>query len=166
MKTWVSLVRTPGAVDRLALALDLSGRPRDRERQDVLFCHAELRDAHGTVVPDAWENVAFGITGAATLVGANPASSEAGIASILVQTEAGDGPAAVHALAAVAGAGGTRLLSASVALEGTAPRHEVRHTTDGAALLVGGRVVASLADAPKFRIPPSAPPDRRDPFRR
>jgi hypothetical protein len=84
-----------------------------------------------------------------------------------VQTEAGEGPAAVHALAAVAGAGGTRLLSASVALEGTAPLHEVRYTTDGAALLVGDRVVASLAaDAPKSRIPPSAPPDRRDPFRR
>jgi beta-galactosidase len=182
------VVRTPGAVDRLAIAFDLTGRAQDRARQDVIFCHAELRDANGTVVPDAWENVAFGATGGGTLVGANPSSSEAGIASILVRTEPGAAPAAVHALAAVAGGGGTRLLSASLALEGTAPLHELRYTTDGAApgpasaryrgavagapglragLLVSGRVVASLAaDAPKFRIPPSAPPDRRDPFRR
>jgi hypothetical protein len=160
------VVRTPGAIDRLTLAVDLSGRPPDQEHKDILFCHASLRDAHGTVVPDAWENVAFGVTGGATLIGANPFASDAGIASILVQTEPGAAPAVIHGLTLVSTGGTARILGASLALEGEAPPHEIRHTADGGELLVHGRVVASLAaDAPKFRIPASAPPDRREPFR-
>ncbi len=182
------VVRTPGAIDRLTLAFDLSGRRRDRGRKDTLFCYASLRDAHGTVVPDAWENVAFGATGGASLVGANPFSSEAGIASILVQTEPGAEPGSVHALAVVPNGGLVLVLGASLALEGSPPPHQVHYTTDGgdpgptaalyrgpveatprlrAGLLVHGREVASLAiDTPKFRIPASAAPDQRGPFRR
>jgi beta-galactosidase len=160
-------VRTPGVIDRLMLTFDLSGRRRDRERKDHIFCHASLVDAHGTVVPDAWENVAFGVTGGAALLGANPFSSDAGIASILLETEPGAASASVHALAIVRGGGSARILSASQALEGRAPRHKVRHTPDGRELTVQGRVVASLAiDAPKFRVPASAPPEAREPFRR
>jgi hypothetical protein len=119
------------------------------------------------VVPDAWENVAFGTTGGAALIGANPFSSEAGIASILLETEPGGAPVSVHALAVVTVGGSVRILDASLALEGRAPRHEVRSATGGAELLVDGRVVASLAlDAPKSRIPANAPPDRREPFHR
>jgi beta-galactosidase len=161
------VVRTPGAIDRLTLGFDLSGRRWDRERKDVIFCHASLRDAHGTVVPDAWENVAFGVTGGATLVGANPFSSDAGIASILVQIEPGAAPASVHALVIVPGGDSVRILGASLALEGSPPPHQVRYSTNGGELMVQGRVVASLAiDAPKFRIPASAAPDAREPFRR
>jgi beta-galactosidase len=161
------LMRTPEAIERLTLAFDFSGRPRDRARRDHIFCHASLRDGHGTVVPDAWENVAFGTTGGARLIGANPFSSDAGIASILVQTEPGDAPGSVHALALVSSGGSERILAAALALEGKAPRHEVRHNTGGADLLVQGRVVASLAlDAPKFRIRASTPPDAREPFHR
>jgi beta-galactosidase len=181
-------VRTPGAIDRLTLALDLSGRRLDRARKDHIFCYAALRDALGTVVPDAWENVAFGVTGGATLVGANPLATDAGISSILVETEPRAAPASVHALAIVTSAGSARILTAAAPLEGAPPAHEVRYTTDGsepgpaatvyrspvgatpglrAALVVRGRVVASLAaDAPTYRIPASAPPDRRGPFRR
>jgi beta-galactosidase len=181
-------VRTPGAIDRLILAFDLSGRRPDRAHKDDIFCYAALRDAHGTVVPDAWENVAFAITGGATLVGANPFASDAGIASILVQTEPRAAPATVYALAIVPRGDSVRILAASAALEGAPLAHEVRYTTDGsepgptsalyrgavpmsprlrAGLLVRGRLVASLAaDTPKFRIPASAPPDRRGPFRR
>ncbi len=161
------VVRTPEAIDRLTLAFDLSGRRWDRRRKDHIFCHASLRDAHGTVVPDAWENVAFGVTGGATLIGTNPFSTDGGIASILVQTEPGGSPVSVHALAAVSSGGATRMLEAALALEGKAPRHELRRTTTGAGLLVQGRTVASLAlDAPKFRIRANAPPDTREPFRR
>jgi beta-galactosidase len=182
------VVRTPGAIDRLTLAFDVSGRRWDRTRKDAIFCHASLRDAHGTVVPDAWENVAFGATGGARLVGTNPFSTEAGVASILVETEPGAAPAAVHALAVIRSGGFARILGASLALEGGTPRHELRYTAEGAepgptstryrdaveatpglraGLLVRGRAVASLAiDAPKFRIPASAPPDRREPFHR
>jgi beta-galactosidase len=160
-------VRTPGRVEQLTLAFDLSGRPRDRDRKDDLFCYAALRDAHGTVVPDAWENVAFGAVGGARLVGANPASSEAGIATILVETEPGAGPAAVYALAAAREGNQARLLSAGLALEGTAPSHRAQLAGRGAVLRVEGQVVASLVlGAPKYRIPASAPPHRRDPFRR
>jgi beta-galactosidase len=180
------MVRTPGPVDRLELAVDLAGRGRDRTRRDVLFCHASLRDAQGTVVPDAWENVAFGVTGAARLVGSNPSSSEAGIASILVETD--PGRAAVQALAVVRTGGSARILGGVLALEGRAPRYELRYTTDGsepdtaspryrrpveaapglrAGLLVQGRPVATLAiGAARFRVPASKPPDHRERFNR
>ena len=182
------VVRTPGTIDRLTLAFDSSGRPRDPERRDTIFCYASLVDAAGTVVPDAWENVAFGVTGDATLAGANAYSTDAGIASILVQPAPGASRVAVYALAIVPLGSSVRILSAAQSFEGRAPPHDIRYTTDGsepgpasaryratalsgaqvrAALLVEGRVVASLAaDGPKYRIPPSAPPDRRAPFHR
>jgi len=160
-------VRTPGPVQQLTLEFDLSGRPRDRGRKDDLFCYGALRDAEGTVVPSAWENVAFGAVGGARLVGANPASSDAGIASILVETDPGAGPAAVYALAIVRQGNQARMLSAGAALEGSAPSHRAQLLGDSAVLRVGGLVVASLpVHAPKYRVPASAPPDRRDAFRR
>ena len=112
--------------------MDLAGRGRDRERKDVLFCHAALRDAHGTVVPDAWENVAFGVTGAATLLGTNPPSTDAGIASILVETRPGRAPAAIYALAMPGGTAPP--LGAVLGLDGNPVRHELRRTAAGAEL--------------------------------
>jgi beta-galactosidase len=181
-------VRTPGAEDHLTLAFDLSGRRPDRERKDHIFCYASLCDADGTVVPDAWENVAFGVTGGATLIGANPLATDAGISTILVQTERHAAPASVYALAIIRSGDLTRILATSAALDGAPPAHEVRYTTDGsdpgptatayrgpvagsaglrAGLLVRGRLVATLAAGhPKYRTPISAPPDRRGPFRR
>jgi hypothetical protein len=182
------VVRTPGPVDRQDLAVDHAGRGRDRARRDILFCHASLRDAQGTVVPDAWENVAFGVTGAARLVGSNPFSTEAGIASILVETDPGRADVAIQALSVVRDGDSASVLGAAMALEGGTPRHELRYTTDGsepgpasnryrgpvaasprlrAGLLVRGRLAATLAmDAPKFRVPASAPPARREQFHR
>jgi beta-galactosidase len=182
------VVRTPGPIERLTLALDLSGRVPDRERKDLIYCHASLGDARGTLVPDAWENVAFGVTGGAALVGSNPFATEAGIASILLETRPGSEPGAVYALALVPGRDSVRILGASLALEGRARRYELRFTTDGsepgpasprrrgpvpaaprlrAGLLVGGKLIATLAgDTPKFRLPASAPPERREPFHR
>ncbi len=110
------VVRTPGPIERLTLSLDLAGRPADRERTDLIFCHAALRDAHGTVVPGAWENVAFGVDGAARLVGMNPIATDAGIATILVETRPDAGPAAVYALAAVPRGDAVRPLGARLAL--------------------------------------------------
>jgi beta-galactosidase len=183
------VVRTPGPPERLALAFDFAGRPWDRSRKDVLLCHASLLDAKGTIVHDAWENVAFGVTGGAELVGTNPLATEAGIAAILVQTTPGASPASVYGAAMVpSGEGTVRLLGGWVALEGRAQRPELRYTTDGsepgpgspryrgplpasdalrAGLIVRSRVVATLsAAAPRFRIPPSAPPESREPFHR
>src|SRR5690606_15909412 len=53
-------VRTPGAVERLHLRVDIAGRPPATTGSDLLFCHGELQDADGTTVAAAWENVAFG----------------------------------------------------------------------------------------------------------
>ncbi|HYJ78370.1 MAG TPA: glycoside hydrolase family 2 TIM barrel-domain containing protein [Longimicrobiaceae bacterium] len=180
-------VRTPGVVERLQLSVDLSGRAPARGRKDVLLCHAALQDAASTVVAGAWENVAFGATGDVRLVGANPFSSDAGIASILAQTEPDAAAAALYALCIVRGEGGVGVLGASASLTGPAEPFVIRYTTDGsvpgaesslyahplthaaglrAALLVAGRVVATLDErTEKLRMRGSAPPEAREPFR-
>ncbi|HET7461585.1 MAG TPA: glycoside hydrolase family 2 TIM barrel-domain containing protein [Longimicrobium sp.] len=180
-------VHTPGAVERLDVTVDLRGRAIDGAGKDVLFCRASLKDAAETTVPSAWENVAFGATGGVRLVGANPFSTEAGIASILAVTEPGAAPGALYALS-ISGVGReARILAASAALTGPARPYQIRYTNDGsdpatsprivlrpvpgalplrAALVVDGRVVARLDEqAPKFRVPASAPPGTREPFR-
>jgi beta-galactosidase len=181
-------VSSPGPIERLTLSLDQAGRAPDRRQGDALFCHAAFRDAGGTVVPGAWENVAFGAAGGIRLATAGPASSDAGIASTVVRLEPGAGPGAILAVAIVADGQMMRVLGAAVGLDQEPPEWQLRYTTDGsapgpaglgyqgpvpaspslrAAVLVGGRIAAELAaDTPKFRIPASAPPDRRDPFRR
>lgn len=185
-----ALVRTPGAVRWLDLSLDRSGRGIDTGGSDVLFLRAALWHQNEAVVPDAWENVAFGATGGATLIGDNPMSSEAGIASTLVQTEPGQ-PGALYALAIVRGDDGARIFANSLATAGgDPPEFELRYTTDGsapgadslpynggagpritsgpvrAAVVAHGRVVAQLDErTPKFRVRGSAPPETREPFR-
>ncbi|HEX8243449.1 MAG TPA: glycoside hydrolase family 2 TIM barrel-domain containing protein, partial [Longimicrobium sp.] len=72
-------VRTPGPVERMQVTLDTAGRGPAQGEKDVLFCHAALQDAAGTTVAAAWENVAFGVTGGVTLVGANPFATDAGV---------------------------------------------------------------------------------------
>ncbi len=173
-------VRTPGAVRRLDLWLDESGRPFAMDGKDVAFLRAELRDEGGTVVPDGWENVFFGATGDVTLIGANPFSSEAGIASALVQTETRRPRGAVYALCLVRDGERVRVLSAATSVGGDVEPYEVRVTTDGsapgpgatryegpfaaagrvrAALLVSGQRVAEAdTDVPKFRIAGSVAP--------
>ncbi|WP_217988286.1 hypothetical protein [Aliifodinibius salipaludis] len=47
-------------------------------------------DENGTVVPDAYHEIHFEVKGNAELVGQNPISAEAGIATILLR--AGDKP--------------------------------------------------------------------------
>jgi beta-galactosidase len=174
------VVRTPGTVQRMDLWLDEGGRPFAMDGKDVAFLHAELRDAHGTTVASAWENVFFGATGDVTLVGANPFSSEAGIASVLVQTEARRPRGAVYAICVVRHGERLRVLSAATSVGGDALPYEVRVTTDGsepgaaatrytepfaasgrvrAAIFVSGRrVFEADTDAPRFRIPGSTAP--------
>jgi beta-galactosidase len=181
-------VRTPGPIMRLTLAVDLTGRQLDARQRDLLFCHATLRDAEGTVVPDAWENVAFGVAGDVGLVGRNPYSSEAGISSILADVRPGRGAGSVYGLAIVSAGGAARILGAALALRGDTAPYGLVYTTDGtepdpsspryrgplepapglrAALVVQGRVLVALAaNEPKFRIPATAPPEKREPFPR
>jgi len=181
-------VSTPGPVEQLRLSVDHSGRPLSRNERDVLFCRASLHDARGSVVAGAWESVAFGTTGGGvSLAGANPMSSDAGIATILLQTEPRSAANAVFAVSIIRGERNARILGASSGLLGPAPSYEIRYTTDGslpglrstrytgpvesgaplrAALVSAGRVVALLDEsAPKFRIRGSAAPKTRDPFK-
>lgn len=179
-------VRTPGPIAAMEMRLDLRGRAPDANGQDAIFCHAELRDAHGTLVSDAWENVAFGATGAVSLGGRNPFSTDAGVASIVAVTR-GAAPGAVYALSIVRGESGARVLGASTRVAGDVSPFELRYTTDGsdpgpaspvyttpiagagrvrAALFVAGQAVARLDEgAERFRVRGSAAPETRDPFR-
>jgi hypothetical protein len=170
--------------------IDRAGREAHGPGKDLLFCHAALRDAHGTLVADAWENVAFAAADGAALVGANPYSTDGGIASILVETAPGTPgvlPAgAVYALSVVRGERGARVLGASAGVAGGVPPFALRYTADGAepgpdspayegpvtagrvraALVVDGRVVVRLDEGTeRFRVRGSAPPETRDPFR-
>ena len=79
------LVKTPGAPARLELSLDLSGRPLTGNG-DIVFVHARIVDAVGTVVPTAKLPVTFTVEGDAQLIGDNPITAEAGIATILLKT--------------------------------------------------------------------------------
>ncbi len=173
-------VRTPESVQGMDLWLDENGRPFAMDGKDVAFLHAELRDAYGTTVTDAWENVFFGASGDVNLIGANPFSSEAGIASTLVQTEASRPRSAVYALCLVRDRDDVRVLSAATSIGGDVEPCEVRLTTDGsepgvdatryagpfvalgrvrAALFISGRrVVEADSDAPKSRIAGSTAP--------
>ena len=173
-------VRTPGSIAALQLRIDEQGLPFGGRGKDVAFLHAALVDATGTLAVDAWENVAFGTTGSLQIIGANPFSSEAGIASALLSTEARRPRGAAFAIAMIRGAGGVHLLGTSLDIGGRAPSYTLRYTTDGstpsassplyrqplpatqrlqAALCVAERVIARLAatDA-KFRVAGSTAP--------
>jgi len=180
-------VWTAGPPARLVMLLDESRRPPDPRGKDLLFLRAWLQDAEGRRVADAWENVAFGAAGTVSLIGANPFSTDAGIASILVQTGPGAPAGELYALCILRGEDGVRILGASRDLAGDSPPFELRYTADGsapgpgstryaepvegpgrvrAALVARGRVVAALDEgAEKFRVRGSAPPDAREPFR-
>jgi len=173
-------IRTPGSAEHLELRLDESGKPFGMGGKDVAFLHGELRDADATLVPDSWENVFFGATGDIELVGANPFSSEAGIATILAQTETRQPEGAVYALCLARDGERVHILSAALSFGQASEGYEVRATTDGsdpetgaihragpaigadrvrAALFVDGRrVVEADTDTPKFRIAGSTAP--------
>jgi beta-galactosidase len=155
------VARTPGRPARLEVQLDEAGRRFGADGKDVAFVRAALVDARGTVVPDAWENVHFGATGDLELVGTNPFSSEAGIASILVQTGGAARRGAVYALALVREDAGPRVLTGAASAGGTVEPWDTRLGSDGARaeLLVGGRVLVATDPAtPRFRIPGSTAP--------
>ena len=180
-------VRTPGLIERLQLGVDLAGRSQATRGKDLLFCRAALQDVTGTVVAAAWENVAFGATGAVSLIGANPFATDGGIASILLETKPARDSWSVYALSVVR-TDRVRILGASVAMSGAEMPFEVRFTRDGsapgprsaryagpldgaeavrAALVVAGRTVATLDEgAEKLRMRASVAPPARGVFRK
>ncbi|HMP83935.1 MAG TPA: glycoside hydrolase family 2 TIM barrel-domain containing protein [Verrucomicrobiota bacterium] len=124
--------RTPGNAETLRMRFDLSGRPFSAGGKDTVFCYVETLDAAGTVLPSADEPVLFGMTGAARLVGHNPILSEAGTASILVESDRANPDCAVYALSIVPQGEQARILSAAARPDGRSPaNHTVHYTTDG-----------------------------------
>jgi beta-galactosidase len=180
-------VVTAGPPSQMSLWRDASVVAVEPNTKDTVLVHAALRDANSTIVSHAWENVAFGATGAIVLHGANPFSTDAGIASIVAEVSPGEGPKALHALSLVANDGVLRFMVESITLSGLLPTVSVHYTIDGSAptpasprysspmpdnpairavLVVDGEVVVRLdRETPKFRIPSNAPPDQRDEWR-
>jgi beta-galactosidase len=79
-------VSTPQAPMRISLEAALEGIPPASGRKDLLFLHARIEDARGSLVPTAGNLVHFEVMGPARLIGENPIAAEAGIASILLET--------------------------------------------------------------------------------
>jgi beta-galactosidase len=174
------LVRTPSLPQKLTLWIDEGGRPFAAEGKDAVIVHADVRDEADTLVPDAWHNVHFGVTGAAVLVGANPFSSDGGIASIVLQADTAGALAAVYAIALVNPGGTIALLSAAIGAGGNPPgAYDIHITIDGtapsdqsplyetpvtttrlrAALYVNGtRIIDADSDTPLFRVEGSRAP--------
>lgn len=176
-------VRTPGSVSGIRLDVDDKGRPFGGNGRDVTIVHAVLQDEEGTVVPDAWINVSFGALGPVTLIGTDPFSSEAGVASILMRTESQVDQATLYALAIVPEGEGFRIVEDKQAVAGDAKPCQIHFTTDGseptaasatyekgsfiegtgpvqAVLIAEGQIVASAdSRSERFRIAGSVAPD-------
>lgn len=80
-----SVQKTPGQPKALKIDVDTSGRPLQGEVNDLVFIYVYVIDAQGVVVPNATHNISFELTGDGKLIGSNPISAEAGIATILLQ---------------------------------------------------------------------------------
>ena len=77
--------KTPGEAAALKLWMDESGRPLQKGVNDVVFLYAAIVDQNGTILPDATHPVTFTVDGDAQLIGSNPMTAEAGIATVLLK---------------------------------------------------------------------------------
>jgi hypothetical protein len=131
-----------------------------------MFCYTELRDTAGTIVPNGKVPIFFGTTGQCRLIGHNPILSEAGTATILLDSSVPNPTSAVYAVALIKEGDQTRIMSTAAAPDGSrVADFKICYTTDGtepsasaavyfqpvrtsgrlrAAILVGGQVVASV----------------------
>jgi beta-galactosidase len=80
------IVHPPGAPRALELRPDFCGRTLTADGSDWIRLHANILDARGTLCPLSDETIDFSVSGDAKLIGPNPAPTEAGIATILLQS--------------------------------------------------------------------------------
>ena len=81
-------VKTPERPSKIKIVIDNEYENLKTEGSDVLFAHAYITDDSGTVVSNYSGDITFSVEGNAELIGENPVSSKAGIASILIKTSA------------------------------------------------------------------------------
>lgn len=170
--------RTPGPAANLTLRFDLSGRPFAAQGKDAIFCHADLLDAAGEIVPTNEPQVFFGTDDATRLIGQNPIAAEAGTATSLIECDQANPTATVYALSIITRSDQTRILSAAASPNGTRVKnYTVRYTTDGstpsagspeyrnpipphpqlrAAILADGKVLATTASPARTAALPAA----------
>ena len=79
-------VSTPAAPHRLELSVDLAGVPLAKTEMDAVFIRARVVDNDGNLVPSAGFKIEFAVDAEVELIGPNPATPEAGIASLLLRT--------------------------------------------------------------------------------
>jgi beta-galactosidase len=126
--------RTPGAATTLKLRFDWSGRPFGAHVKDAVFCHADLVDASDTVIPTAKILVFFGTDGPVRLIGQNPIPTEAGTATVLLESDTANSAATVYALSLLPDGEQTRILATAASPNGTkVSNYTIRYTTDGSA---------------------------------
>lgn len=80
------VVRTPLEPETLSLRIDMSGKALAADGSDFVFAYADIRDGNGTIVTSANDEVTFEVEGAAVIIGDHPVQSEAGIATVLLQS--------------------------------------------------------------------------------
>lgn len=79
------IVQTPQDAQSIKLWIDESGKPLQKDCNDLVFVYAAVIDQNGTIIPDAENSIKFNVTGPAELIGKNPINAEAGIATILLK---------------------------------------------------------------------------------
>ncbi|MDW7691393.1 glycoside hydrolase family 2 TIM barrel-domain containing protein [Flammeovirgaceae bacterium SG7u.111] len=86
-KVCEDLVKSPKTAKAIQLEIDLSGVSLAPNSADVAFIYAKVVDENGTIIPTAQHTIKFNISSnEAQLIGENPFTAEAGIASILLRT--------------------------------------------------------------------------------
>jgi len=75
----------PGEASGIILRADLGGRDLKSDSEDLIFLYASVVDDKGTVIPDPDWEISFTLVGEARIIGPNPASTEAGIATVLLK---------------------------------------------------------------------------------
>jgi beta-galactosidase len=81
------VVYTPKEPTQIEVELDLSGYSLDETKEDVVFMYAKIVDDNNTLITNFEGKVEFKLEGNAELIGENPVTVEAGIASILLKTK-------------------------------------------------------------------------------
>lgn len=97
-KVAVATRRTPGEIAKIVLQIDTGGKAFARDGKDMVFCRAVLEDRNGTVVPNTPAQVQFFVTGPVRIIGDNPVAAEAGMATVLLQSDRPVSKYTVHAV--------------------------------------------------------------------